>query len=46
MQDKLSNLLTGFRKKHCTQHCFADMLEAWKNMLDKGAYMCAMLMEL
>ena len=27
MQDKLSNLLTGFRKKHSTQNCLIYMLE-------------------
>ena len=35
MQDKLSNLLTGFRKNHSTEHCLIYMLENWKNMLDK-----------
>ena len=46
MQDKLSNLLTDFRKNHSTQHCFICMLENWKNMLDKGGYVCAMFMDL
>ena len=46
MQDKLSNLLTGFRKTHSTQHCLMYMLENWKNMLDKGGYVCAMFMDL
>ena len=46
MQDKLLNLLTGFRKNHSTQHCLMYMLENWKNMLDKGEYVCAMLMDL
>ena len=47
MQDKLSNLLlTDFRKKHSTQYCFIYMLENWKNMLDKGGYVCAMFMDL
>ena len=27
MQDKLSNLLKGFRKNHSTQHCLMYMLE-------------------
>ena len=44
MQDKLSNLLTGFRKS--PQHCLMYMLENWKNMLDKGGYVCAMFMDL
>ena len=46
MQDKLSNLLTGFRKNHSTQHCLRKMLESWKNMLDKEGYVCAMFMDL
>ena len=46
MQDKLSNLLIGFRKKHSTQHCLMSMLENWKNILDKGGYACAMFMDL
>ena len=46
MQDKLSNLLTGFRKNHSTQHCLMYMLENWKNVLDKGGYVCAMFMDL
>ena len=44
--DKLSNLLTGFRKNHSTQHCLMYMLENWKHMLDKGGYICAMFMDL
>ena len=27
MKDKLSDLLTGFRKNHSTQHCLMCMLE-------------------
>ena len=46
MQDKLSNISTGFRKNHSTQHCLMYMLEHWKNMLDKGGYVCAMFMDL
>ena len=46
MQDKLSNLLTCFRKNYSTQHCLMYMLENWKNMLDKGGYVCAMFMDL
>ena len=30
MRDKLSKLLTGFRKNHSTQHCLMSMLEMWK----------------
>ena len=46
MQDKLPNLLTGFRKIHTKQHCLMYMLEIWKNMLDKGRYVvmiCTMI---
>ena len=46
MLDKLLNLLTGFRKKHSTQHCLMYILENWKNMLDKGGYVCAMFIDL
>ena len=46
MQDKLSNLLTGFRKNHSTQHCLMCMLEIWKDMFDKRGYVCAMFMDL
>ena len=46
MQDKLSNLLTGFRKNHSTRHCLTYMLENWKNMLDKEGYVRAMFMDL
>ena len=35
MRDKLSKLLTGFRKNHSTQHCLMSMLEMWKDILDK-----------
>ena len=46
IQDKLSNLLTGFRKNHSTQHCLMYMLEIWKMMPDKEGYVCAMFMDL
>ena len=36
MEDKLSKLLTGLRKNHSTQHSLLNMLEKWKNTLDKG----------
>ena len=32
MEDKLSNLLTGLRTNHSTQHCLIRMLERWKNI--------------
>ena len=44
--DKLSSLLTGFRKNHSTQHCLMYMLENWKHMLDKGGCIYAMFMDL
>ena len=43
MEDKLSQLLTGFRKNHSTHHCLVNMLEKWKNSLDKGGFVCAIL---
>ena len=46
MKDELSNLLTGFRKNHNTQHCLMSMLEKWKKTLDKGGYICAIFMDL
>ena len=46
MEDKLSKLLTGFRKNHSTQHCLVNMLEKWKNTLDKGGFVCAIFMNL
>ena len=48
MQDKLSmqNKLSDFRENHSTQHCLMYMLENWKNMPDKGGYVCAMFMDL
>ena len=35
MQDKLSKLITGFRKSHGTRHSLMTMLEKWKSTLDK-----------
>ena len=46
MEDKLSKLLTGFRKNNSTQHCLVTMLEKWKNTLDKGGFVCAIFMNL
>ena len=46
MKDKPSNLLTGFRKNHNTQHCLMSMLERWKKTLHKGGYVCAIFMDL
>ena len=46
MKDKFSNLLSGFRKNHNTQHCLMSMLGRWKETLDKGGYICAIFMDL
>ena len=46
MEGKLSKLLTGFRKNHSTQHCLVNMLEKWKNTLDKGGFVYAIFMDL
>ena len=43
LQDKLPNLITGFRTK---KDCVMYMLEVWKNMLDKGEHVCAMFIVL
>ena len=46
MEDKLSKLLTDFRKNHSTQHSLVNKLEKWKNTLDKGGFVCAIFMDL
>ena len=46
MEDKLSKFLTGFRKSHSTQHCLVNMLEKWKNTIDKGGFVCAIFLDL
>ena len=46
MKDKLSKLLTGFRKNPNTQHCLVNMLEKGKNTLDKGGFVCVIFMYL
>ena len=46
MEGKLSKLLTGFRKNNSTQHCLVNMLEKWKNTLDKRGFVCAIFMNL
>ena len=46
MREKLSKLLTCFRKNHSTQHWLMSMLEMWKNTLDKGGYLSAIFMDL
>ena len=46
MQDKLSKHITGFRKSHGTQHSLMNMLEKWKNALDKGENICVLFIDL
>ena len=46
MRDKLSELLTGFRKNHNTQHFLMTMLEMWKNTVGKRGYVSAIFMDL
>ena len=46
MRDKLSKLLTSFRKNHSTQHCLMSMLKIRKNTLDEGGYVSAIFMDL
>ena len=46
IEEKLSKLLTGFRKNYSTQLCLINMLEEWKSTLDKGGFVCAMFMDL
>ena len=41
-----SNLLTGFRKNHNTQHSLLKMLELWKEALDKGKSSAAIFIDL
>ena len=41
----LSNLLTGFRKKHSTQQCLLKLLEKWKEALEKGNFVDAIFMD-
>ena len=46
MKDKLSKQLTKFGKNHKTQHCVSGMLQIWKEGLDNGGYIFAILMHL
>ena len=46
VNDKLSKQLTGFRKNHSTQHFLSCMLEIWREVLDKGGYICETFMDL
>ena len=44
LQDKLSNLLTGFRKNHSAQHSLMYKLKIWIKILHNRGYACAMFM--
>ena len=46
MQNKLSKYVIGFRKSHGTQHSLMIMLEKWKNVIDKGEYVCVLFIDL
>ena len=46
MNNKLSIKLSGFRKNFKTQYCLTFMLEKWKNTLDKGRNVGAVVMDL
>ena len=44
MKDELSNILTGFRKGHSTQHSLLIMIEKWKRVLDENMNVGAIFM--
>ena len=46
MENKLSKLLTGFRKNHSTQHALLKTMEMWKEHLNKGNKIGAIFMDL
>ena len=46
MKDKLSNILTGFRKGHSAQHSLLIMIEKWKRALDENMKVGAIFMDL
>ena len=46
MKDKLSNILTGFRKGHSTQQSLLIMIEKWKIVLDENMKVVAIFMDL
>ena len=46
MEDKFLKLLTGFRKNHTTQNCLVNILEKWKNTLDKSGFVYTIFMDL
>ena len=46
MKDKLSNILTDFRKGHSAQHSLLIMTEKWKRALDENMKVGAIFMDL
>ena len=46
MENKLSKYKTGFRKSRGAQHSLMIMYEKWKNVLDKGEYVCVLFKDL
>ena len=42
MEDTSSKLLTEFRKNQSIQHCLINILEKWKNTLNRGGFVCNM----
>ena len=46
MKDKLSNILTGFRKGHSAQRSLLMMIEKWNRALDENMKVGAIFMDL
>ena len=46
MKDKLSNIVTGFRKGDSAQHSLLIMIEKWKRALDENMKLGAIFMDL
>ena len=46
MKDKLSNILTGFRKGHTAPHSVLIMIEKWERNLDENMKVGAIFMSL
>ena len=42
----LASQQCGFRKGYITQHCLLNLLEKWKNYIDKGKVFGALLTDL
>ena len=42
----LSDQQCGSRKRYSTQHCLLNLLQKWKNFVDKGKYFGALLTDL